>query len=1493
MERLEERLAPVVGAYAPDPVPPGFVTVDGVPLDSVVQLGLSKAGDDGTCTGSLLRSQRHILTAAHCLTDDNGAIDVTQVTVTFRLPGWANPVVYTVMPSAIAIHPNWTGDIDEGNDIAVMTLPTLAPSGPDGLGTTGYLLYSKFDEVGTQFEFAGFGQTGTGSSGGMGGTAGTGKRLGYNRFDVRTKPVPFLAGDTGLAFDFDSGSITDNSLAAFASPKTPVKTGDSMTAKGDSGGPSFIQGYIAGVTSGTYSVDPNGPNSDFGDIGVVERVSLHTNWINGFTNAGYDLFIKLDEQVPADGKRDEIRVFRASDHVQVFVNGKFHYSDHVNRIRSVNFLGSGDDEDFLVDSDLRESIVLDGKGGTNRLFVTNANTDLLYRAREGRVYCARGLLAPNPTVIVYAGIKNIELSADRRDIVIVEEVRSGEPVSVIGAGTVEIGNNFLENIRDEVFVNGTGSSTTVRIRDASNDTASDFYVHRDRLVAFPSPFGVNVRWQGITSFEVYGGSGGNFFDVNDTPATITRLYTGMDTDFVTVRAASGGLAVIDGQAGSDVVDVGIGGSMQSIVGTLRIRNADGFSTIDLRNEADTAPRSVRLEDFQGGYVNVVGLAPGTIRVEEKSVRALNIWSGTAGDLFEVHTTPVSAILTGARTTIRTGGGNDLVDVIATRGILTVEGQGGENSVYLGPSDAGLDRLNGLVNVHGAGGTTYLFVTDSPATVGHTYIIDAGVVQRTDKQPILFSDLAFLSVSMGTGADVVTVLNTPAGVLTSVDSGGGNNGISVERTTGPLALFAGGQAQIAVGNAGSSLDNIQGLVSVIPAGGNLITLSLIDTASAAPRLLRADGSADGQTYQVASPGGVDAPLWRTVVEALFRPVSATVFYGGPGGTTGYVDSTAPGTFTALAGHAGVLDTFAAGFAADTNRLLGDVFVAGQYADNDFAYYYDYLNPSGQTYTVFENLFFGTTVVQRSGIGSVSFAGLGQVIFYTPIAGGSTVNVQSLTAPTYLNMAVGEGDAVNLGSQAPNPGGSLSGILGPVNVGAYAGAGNVTLTIDHSGDANTAPRQARLGTYDSPLDYYEYLEGLSPAGIYWDLGPASQVAIQGGAADETFALKSSTFQTPISIDGGPGVNTLDYSNPGVYPGLVSWHRAEGDPTDSAGGLHGTMQNGASFDVGRIGRSFSFDGIDDHVLVANAPALEPQTVSVEVWVKASYPGGTNRYLVAKGARGEVAASYALYTGSSGGLSMYISNESGYVESPVAGSDVWDGNWHHVVGTYDGSFVRLYVDGTEVGSGQPSNLNIGYGLPTSNDLFIGSYLGSPTYSFNGLVDEASVYNRALSPLEVYDLYTNGKPAEGSGVRVNLQLGTATGLAGGVDRIQNVIGSAGNDILVGAGGNVLVGGDGRDLLIAGATASILLGGDGEDILIGGTTDHDLDPMALEAVMAVWASEDDQADRVSDLLSGLLAEGKVHSNGQVNTLYGQDEANFFFLSLLDLTDMGDDYFDYI
>lgn len=114
-----------------------------------------------------------------------------------------------------------------------------------------------------------------------------------------------------------------------------------------------------------------------------------------------------------------------------------------------------------------------------------------------------------------------------------------------------------------------------------------------------------------------------------------------------------------------------------------------------------------------------------------------------------------------------------------------------------------------------------------------------------------------------------------------------------------------------------------------------------------------------------------------------------------------------------------------------------------------------------------------------------------------------------------------------------------------------------------------------------------------------------------------------------------------------------------------------------------------------VADQSALTRAHVTVSAWVKSATAPGNFKYIVAKGASGCIAAAYGLYTGANGGLEFYVSSNGGltYAISPDAGTGIWDGNWHSVVGTFDGSEVNLYVDGKEVGTGTSDATAIAYG--------------------------------------------------------------------------------------------------------------------------------------------------------------------------------------------------------
>jgi hypothetical protein len=211
-----------------------------------------------------------------------------------------------------------------------------------------------------------------------------------------------------------------------------------------------------------------------------------------------------------------------------------------------------------------------------------------------------------------------------------------------------------------------------------------------------------------------------------------------------------------------------------------------------------------------------------------------------------------------------------------------------------------------------------------------------------------------------------------------------------------------------------------------------------------------------------------------------------------------------------------------------------------------------------------------------------------------------------------------------------------------------------------------------------------------------------------------------------------------------GLSGWwplYEGTGITSHDLSGNHndGTLSGGAQWTSGYFGQALSFNGDGANVKVLDSPAFEPPTtLTVTAYVKASAPG-LYKYIVAKGGFGCSTGAYGLYTGGSGGLMFYVDHPDGvnFTLSPDDGTNVWDGSWHFVVGTYDGSAVRLYVDGAEVGNGTPYSGAITYGGPTSTDLFIGHYEGCwENLDFNGSIDEPTVWSRALSASQIHIAY-------------------------------------------------------------------------------------------------------------------------------------------------------------
>ncbi|TDD78968.1 DUF4981 domain-containing protein [Actinomadura rubrisoli] len=165
------------------------------------------------------------------------------------------------------------------------------------------------------------------------------------------------------------------------------------------------------------------------------------------------------------------------------------------------------------------------------------------------------------------------------------------------------------------------------------------------------------------------------------------------------------------------------------------------------------------------------------------------------------------------------------------------------------------------------------------------------------------------------------------------------------------------------------------------------------------------------------------------------------------------------------------------------------------------------------------------------------------------------------------------------------------------------------------------------------------------------------------------------------------------------------------------------------GHRGKALYFSGLDDFVEVYRDRRfdLTGRAVTLDSWVRPVRPWTGDFTIVGKGDR-----SYALKMANENTLEFFVhSGTWRTVRAPVPAN--WYDTWHRVTGTYDGTALRLYVDGREAASvpftgaidRSSSDVNVARNSDTMQD----NYKGRMAH---GTIDDVRVYGRALTPTEL-----------------------------------------------------------------------------------------------------------------------------------------------------------------
>jgi hypothetical protein len=162
------------------------------------------------------------------------------------------------------------------------------------------------------------------------------------------------------------------------------------------------------------------------------------------------------------------------------------------------------------------------------------------------------------------------------------------------------------------------------------------------------------------------------------------------------------------------------------------------------------------------------------------------------------------------------------------------------------------------------------------------------------------------------------------------------------------------------------------------------------------------------------------------------------------------------------------------------------------------------------------------------------------------------------------------------------------------------------------------------------------------------------------------------------------------------------------------------------GKIGGAIELDGDGDYLRIGNESIFDfTDEITVAAWVNITTIPRQWTAIVSKG---------------NSAWRLSTVREERRVQFAVTGGPPWHyvngettidaGQWHHVCGTFDGAYIRLYIDGIE----DPESGEAYSGRITTNDfnVCVGGNSERPGRCWHGLIDDVRIYSYALSRKEI-----------------------------------------------------------------------------------------------------------------------------------------------------------------
>jgi hypothetical protein len=256
----------------------------------------------------------------------------------------------------------------------------------------------------------------------------------------------------------------------------------------------------------------------------------------------------------------------------------------------------------------------------------------------------------------------------------------------------------------------------------------------------------------------------------------------------------------------------------------------------------------------------------------------------------------------------------------------------------------------------------------------------------------------------------------------------------------------------------------------------------------------------------------------------------------------------------------------------------------------------------------------------------------------------------------------------------------------------------------------------------------------------IGTNNESLTIGSFSGGTKKLLGSLDEVKIIYDALPLSNIEDLAESSNIPSLVAHWAMEDNGgaflmDSSSAKNNADIIEGPSWVEGKRGLALELNGTIDYCTVPNDPSLNvSNAITIAAWIKPS-KYGTQRILRKVDETNDLG--YSLFLGIDSTISIRFNNSNLTRLNSISNYPATGDTWMHVASTYDGTTIRIYVNGVE-----DNTVNRSFNIGTAkNDLTIGAQ-ENETNLFKGSIDDIRIYNYALSTSEISDLQADWNPS-------------------------------------------------------------------------------------------------------------------------------------------------------